>query len=75
MLHFARWQIVATLLVSFFFSAMLIPNMLPSEVRQSLPTFLQRTMTLGLDLQGGSHILLEVDTKAVRNERLVTLAR
>ncbi len=73
MLHFARWQIVATLLVSFFFSAMLIPNMLPSEVRQSLPTFLQRTMTLGLDLQGGSHILLEIDTKAVRNERLVTL--
>jgi preprotein translocase subunit SecD len=73
MLHFARWQIVATLLVSFFFSAMLIPNMLPSDVRQSLPTFLQRTMTLGLDLQGGSHILLEIDTKAVRNERLVTL--
>ena len=28
---------------------------------------------LGLDLQGGSHILLEVDTKAVRKEMLETL--
>ena len=28
---------------------------------------------LGLDLQGGSHILLEVDTNAVRKEKLETL--
>ncbi|MEX2128664.1 MAG: protein translocase subunit SecD [Xanthobacteraceae bacterium] len=73
MLFFTRWQTVATLLVSFFFCAMLIPGMLPPDVRQSLPSFLQRTMTLGLDLQGGSHLLLEVDAKAIEVERLVTL--
>ena len=28
---------------------------------------------LGLDLQGGSHILLEVDTDAVRKEKVETL--
>ena len=28
---------------------------------------------LGLDLQGGSHILLEVDTNAVRKEKVETL--
>jgi preprotein translocase subunit SecD len=30
-------------------------------------------LVLGLDLQGGSHILLEVDTNAVRKEKLDTL--
>jgi preprotein translocase subunit SecD len=73
MLHFSRWQILATLLISFFFCAMLIPNMLAPQTLQSLPKFLQRTMTLGLDLQGGSHILLEIDSKAVREERIVSL--
>ncbi|MCC6948938.1 MAG: protein translocase subunit SecD [Bradyrhizobiaceae bacterium] len=69
MLHFTRWQIAATLLVSILFCALLIPNILPPHVLQSLPSFMQRTMTLGLDLQGGSYILLEVDTNAIRTER------
>ena len=73
MLHFSRWQTIATLLVSFIFCALLIPNALSPQLLQSLPPFLQRTMTLGLDLQGGSHILLEVDTKAIRVERTATL--
>ena len=73
MLHFTRWQTIATLLVSLIFCALLIPNALPPHLLQSLPPFLQRTMTLGLDLQGGSHILLEVDTKAIRVERTATL--
>ena len=73
MLHFTRWQTVGTLLVSIIFCAMLIPNMLPTNVLQSLPAFMQRTMTLGLDLQGGSYILLEVDTGAIRTERTNTL--
>ena len=73
MLHFSRWQILATLLVSIFFCGMLIPSILPPHIFQSLPTVLQRTMTLGLDLQGGSYILLELDTKAVRAEHTATL--
>ena len=39
----------------------------------SWPKWAQRHVVLGLDLQGGSHILLEVDTKAVRKEMLETL--
>ena len=50
-----------------------MPNILPPQALQSLPNFLQRNIVLGLDLQGGSHILLEVDTKAVQKERLETL--
>ena len=40
---------------------------------RSFPNFLQRQLVLGLDLQGGSHILLEVDSKAVQKEKLETL--
>ncbi len=39
----------------------------------SWPKWAQRHVVLGLDLQGGSHILLEVDTKAVRKEMLETV--
>ena len=52
----------------------------PSPFRISSPSngavvaaWAQRHMVLGLDLQGGSHILLEVDTNAVRKEKLDTL--
>src|SRR6188474_3193146 len=36
---------------------------------QSWPKWAQRHVVLGLDLQGGSHILLEVDANAVRKEK------
>ena len=40
-----------------------LPNVLPANVRDSLPGFLpKQTLNLGLDLQGGSYLLLEVDT-------------
>ena len=32
----------------------------------------KRQMTLGLDLQGGSHILLQIDRQDLANERLET---
>jgi preprotein translocase subunit SecD len=73
MLHFSRWQVLGTLLVSILLCAALIPNILPQHTYEALPSFLQRKMSLGLDLQGGSHILLEVDAKAVREDRLNTL--
>jgi preprotein translocase subunit SecD len=40
---------------------------------QSWPKWAQRQIVLGLDLQGGSHILLEVDTNAVRREKVELL--
>lgn len=40
-----------------------VPNILPEQLQQKLPTwYTQNTFTLGLDLRGGSHLLLEVDT-------------
>lgn len=43
-----------------------VPNILPERLQQKLPAwYTQNTFTLGLDLRGGSHLLLEVDTPAL----------
>jgi preprotein translocase subunit SecD len=73
MLHFSRWKVWATILVSLFLCLLAVPNVLPQNIVDSLPGFLQRKIVLGLDLQGGSHILLEVDSRAIQREKLETL--
>jgi len=70
MLYFTRWKVVAILLTVFVVCLFAVPNFFPSSTVASWPKWAQRHMVLGLDLQGGSHILLEVDTKAVRKEML-----
>ena len=47
-----------------------LPNMLSEKTRSILPEWLA-PMQLGLDLQGGSYLLLEVDLVSVANEQLV----
>ena len=46
-----------------------IPNFLPPDVFERLPALAQRHIVPGLDLQVGSHLLLEVDRQAVVKER------
>ena len=47
-----------------------LPNLLPASTAQKLPTwYTDNTLALGLDLRGGSHLLLEVDTRELlRND-------
>jgi preprotein translocase subunit SecD len=73
MLYFSRWKATAILLTTFVVCAFAIPNFFPEKMVQSWPAWAQRHLVLGLDLQGGSHILLEVDTNAVRKEKVETL--
>jgi protein-export membrane protein SecD len=62
MLQFTKWKVVAILAVIAFGFVMALPSVLPKAVRDAIPPFLPRTpVVLGLDLQGGSHVLLEVD--------------
>jgi len=70
MLYFTRWKATAIILTAFVICLFAIPNFLPEKMVQSWPKWAQRYVVLGLDLQGGSHILLEVDTNAVRKEKL-----
>jgi preprotein translocase subunit SecD len=69
MLHFTRLKAAATLLTAFLICLCAVPNFFPETTVKSWPAWAQRHLVLGLDLQGGSHILLEVDTAAVRKEQ------
>src|SRR6185436_15040523 len=69
MLYFSRWKATAILLTTLFVCAFTIPNFFPEKTVQSWPKWAQRHLVLGLDLQGGSHILLEVDINDVRKQK------
>lgn len=64
MLHFTRWKtysIIAAALIALFFA---MPNVLPKTYQDWLAAHtIAKPMTLGLDLQGGSNVLMEVDRK------------
>ncbi len=71
MLYFARWKVGAILAVIVAGIIYMLPTVLPPSVFASLPKWVpHKTINLGLDLRGGSHLLLEVDTRAVVRERL-----
>ena len=74
MLHFERWKIVAILVTCFIGFLFAIPNFLSEETRAKMPGFLpSRAMPLGLDLQGGAHLLLAIDQNDIRNDWLTNL--
>jgi preprotein translocase subunit SecD len=73
MLFFTRWKAVSILLFALVVCLFAVPNFFSEKTVARWPSWAQRHIVLGLDLQGGSSLLLEVDTGAVRKERLQTL--
>ena len=73
MLYFTRWKAAAIILTALVVCLCAVPNFLPASMVDAWPKWAQRHVVLGLDLQGGSHILLEVDTKTVRKDMLEAL--
>src|SRR5262249_25893114 len=73
MLYISKWKAAAILLTALVFCLCAVPNFFGDKTIATWPKWAQRHMVLGLDLQGGSHILLEVDTAAVRKEKLEAL--
>ena len=73
MLYFSRWKTIsiwAVVLLGLLFAA---PNLFPQSAVSALPDWLpKKQMTLGLDLQGGSHILLQIERQDLVDERLET---
>jgi preprotein translocase subunit SecD len=74
MIHLSRWKVIL-LALSFVFGLLFAyPNMLTADQRAALPGWLPKSgLNLGLDLQGGSYLLLEVDVPAMREKRLTNL--
>ncbi len=70
MLYFTRWKALGVVLAALLVCSFAIPNFFPEETVKTWPKWAQRHMVLGLDLQGGSHMLLEVDANSVRKDKL-----
>ncbi len=71
MLFFSRSKILMICGAVLLGLLLAIPNVLSEKSRDSLPGAFQRTINLGLDLQGGAHMLLEVDLSSIVNQALV----
>ena len=71
MLHFPKWKVIVVLLVLIVGTVLAIPSLLPRATLDALPDWMPKaTVNLGLDLQGGSHLLFEVDMQGLIKERL-----
>ncbi|MEY4248745.1 MAG: protein translocase subunit SecD [Pseudomonadota bacterium] len=74
MLNLARWKVIACTAALLFGLIFTLPNVLPKSVMDQMPAWVpHQKLNLGLDLQGGSYLLLEVDTDALKRERLANL--
>jgi preprotein translocase subunit SecD len=74
MLHFERWKIIAIVATCLAGLLIALPNFFAKETVAAWPSFVpKRQMALGLDLRGGAHILLSMDTGDVRKDWLATL--
>ena len=65
MLYFSKFRIILVFLISLFFILIASNNLFTPEQR-----FIDKKINLGLDLQGGSYLLLEIDNKPVIEQKL-----
>ena len=71
MLDFPRWKTWSISLVILIGILFAIPSMLPADLKARYPTWLpSATINLGLDLAGGSQLLLEADQADAAKQRL-----
>ena len=70
MLDFGKWKITLVLGVCLLSILFVIPNFYGKSQITAMPNFFpKKQFNLGLDLQGGSHLLLEVGTNDVLKEK------
>ena len=70
MLIFQKWKIFFVLLICLLSIIFIIPNFYGKSAVTALPSYIPKSQfNLGLDLQGGSHLLLEVEVNQVLKEK------
>ncbi|RVA20505.1 protein translocase subunit SecDF, partial [Mesorhizobium sp. M7D.F.Ca.US.004.03.1.1] len=73
MLYFSRFKMILIWVAVAITVILAAPNLIPASTLAQLPSWVpKRQMTLGLDLQGGSHILLEMNQNDLIKDRLET---
>ncbi|MEM7070395.1 MAG: protein translocase subunit SecD [Pseudomonadota bacterium] len=73
MIKISQWKLSAVVIVSIFAVLFAMPNLLDKNTRQTINQWLPasinlNTINLGLDLQGGAHLLLSIDFDEAFNE-------
>ena len=65
MLYFSKIKIITVIIISLIFSYLSLSNILKFD-----DNFLKNKINLGLDLQGGSYLLLEIDNQPIISQTL-----
>ncbi|MEQ1669401.1 MAG: protein translocase subunit SecD [Hyphomicrobium sp.] len=74
MLHFSRMKILAIVLTCLAGIVFALPNFFAKDVVAKWPSFVPRQqMNLGLDLQGGAHLLLAMDQEEIKKDWVTNL--
>jgi len=69
-----RWVVMTYVILILAGVLAALPNMFTPQQLAALPGWVpKQQITLGLDLQGGSHLVLEVDAAALKTDRLRSL--
>jgi SecD/SecF fusion protein len=74
MFNFSRWKVTLICLVAILGVIYAAPNLMKQSTLEKFPNWAPKEqVSLGLDLQGGSHLLLEIDFATVMKEQLHSL--
>ena len=74
MLDFPRWKVIAISLVILIGIIFSIPSFFPKAQVATWPRFVpHEQISLGLDLAGGSHLLMEADTADAARQRVAAM--
>ena len=75
MVQFKKWQLYLVIIFSFFAIIFSLPNFFSKNTLKNFPSFVPTDqIVLGLDLQGGSYLLIEVDSNSVVLENFETFS-
>lgn len=77
MLRFATWKVVSVVALVLVGIFLVVPSFMSREraeaIQRSMPAIPFRQIVLGLDLQGGAHLLLQVDAADVLKKQIDNL--
>jgi protein-export membrane protein SecD len=73
MLHFQRWKLILVFGIVIAGILFALPNLFPAATMARMPAWLpHKQVNLGLDLQGGAHLLYQIDEKEMVQDWLNT---
>jgi protein-export membrane protein SecD len=74
MLYISRWKAILIIAVSLCGILFSLPNLFSENQLKGLPSWMQMRMPLGLDLQGGVHLLLQMDAAELKDDWLESIS-